>query len=131
MSAWVDKTIEKYFGGLLRNHGLRLIDEGHSMYSQWRDYVGGNIFLKIVVDDQERPSISVFPVSNRDRQVYIDLCKNYLEPPTHGAWKLSLKEQVEYLDANWDWFDSHLSTQEAARTLDMLDDFSKKGAHLA
>ena len=125
MKEKLEEAIKKYFRGLLKKHGLRLVKEFASGVGALKDFESENLFLRIV-NDKGIVSLEIAPKSNPEKIYDIALYKELREPPAQGNWNLSLQEQADYLEDNWAWFNTHLSGAKIDQTLEKLEYCSRK-----
>ena len=121
----LEDAIEKYFHVLIEGHGFRLVNEYASVMGALKDYESKNLFIRIV-NDKGIISLDIAPKSNPEKTYDIALYKELREPPVRGCWNLSLQEQAEYLEDNWVWFNNNLTGEETDKTLEKLEDCSRK-----
>ena len=121
----LDDAIEKYFRTLIEKHGFRLVNEYESGMGALKDYESENLFIRIV-NDKGIISLDIAPKSNPNKTYDIALYKELREPPASGSWNLSLQDQAEYFEDNWAWLNNNLTGEKTDKTLDKLEDCSRK-----
>ena len=107
MKAELEAAAEKNFQSLLRQHECKLVREEAYDLGALKDYEGDDFIVR-VINDKGIVSIEVAGKASPQGFQGIASYKTLREPPAQGSWNLSHREQVEYLETNWQWFSDHL-----------------------
>jgi len=91
----------------------KVIDSDASSTSASRDYVAGNVFIR-VVNDRGRLAMELGPAHNKGRLRSVYLFKDLLEPPSQGRWNLSIQQQCDFIETHWEWLQQNLNRQYAS-----------------
>ncbi len=110
----------KYIEPLAKKYGFNLVKEEAYGMGALKDYVAGNLYIRLV-NDKGIISFEIAPGHLQNELRDVALYKELLAPPPQGVWNLSLAEQAEFLDCNWEWFNTNLSDQTAEQTLKNID----------
>lgn len=121
MEKQLDEAISKYFDSLIANYNFSLIKQEAFGLGALKDYENENLYMRIV-NDKGIISLEVGPKSNTEQARDIALYKELKEPPKQGCWNLSLQEQAEYLEDNWEWFLNALNEEHQKETLIKLNE---------
>ena len=116
----LDEVIKSQIGPLINRLGLVKAGAGTSGPFSFRDYVSGNLTMRIL-NERGLLGIEVGPTNQQGDFRAVGIFKDALMPPPSGRWNLSIEQQCEFIEANWDWFVEHLRADKASKTIAEVD----------
>lgn len=125
MKAQLEEIIDKYFAPLVQKYDFALENEKAYGMGALKDYSAENVLVR-VVNDRGIVSFEIAPLSDRDRRFEIAMFKEYLNPPKLGVLNLSLQQQADFLDSNWDWFNGALALDSTAAMLAEIEKTARR-----